>query len=506
MPVSDKLPYSVVDNKLTIDSIRTNAIDGEISLNGSLKVQSDSNFEKSLLVGTDLIVGRELRVPVLHVDTLISKTQIEHKEPVSFAFDSGGVEGKGFVWKKDKKNIDFFIYKSDPNRVFTNIDIELYRGNSYRIDGTPVLTVDTLGSSVINSSIRKLGRLKDLIVDGDTIIGEHIFFDATSTRLGIGTDHANAAFSLVDNGIEIVLGNVNETQGNIGTFTSHDLGIVTDNTTRMKVTKGGKVIFGDEIANNADVSVFGKLYVKELIVDQRNEKTGPLEFKALPGATNYGRGMLFTGNGINKQFVFGANPDQFFSTEHINLQQGRSYHIENQPVLSFDSLGPSVTKSCLAELGNLNHLTVLGDINLSNVFQIKNQKIHLGTGEILTDNGITISSSNIELKAENQSLKITTDSVVLGSKDRPMVNAIVNGKLSVGIQSVGDNAQFEVGGNIRFADKLFMTGSKAPSTGTFKKGDIVWNNDPKETGYVGWVCVRDGNPGIWRGFGQIGVE
>ena len=43
-------------------------------------------------------------------------------------------------------------------------------------------------------------------------------------------------------------------------------------------------------------------------------------------------------------------------------------------------------------------------------------------------------------------------------------------------------------------------------TGDYKKGDIVWNDSPKETGYVGWVCIRTGNPGIWRGFGQIGVE
>ena len=87
-----------------------------------------------------------------------------------------------------------------------------------------------------------------------------------------------------------------------------------------------------------------------------------------------------------------------------------------------------------------------------------------------------------------------------------MVNAIVNGKMAIGMQTVGNNAQLEVAGNIRFADKLFMVNSTAPTTGTYKKGDIVWNTDPKETGYVGWVCIRDGNPGIWRGFGQIGVE
>ena len=32
---------------------------------------------------------------------------------------------------------------------------------------------------------------------------------------------------------------------------------------------------------------------------------------------------------------------------------------------------------------------------------------------------------------------------------------------------------------------------------------IVWNDDPKPTSYVGWVCVREGTPGEWKAFGQI---
>ena len=95
---------------------------------------------------------------------------------------------------------------------------------------------------------------------------------------------------------------------------------------------------------------------------------------------------------------------------------------------------------------------------------------------------------------------------MLGDKNNPSTHAIVNGKMSIGVQSVSDNTQLEVAGNIKFADKLFMVGSSAPTQGTYRKGDIVWNDSPKETGYVGWVCVREGNPGIWRGFGQIGIE
>jgi hypothetical protein len=49
-----------------------------------------------------------------------------------------------------------------------------------------------------------------------------------------------------------------------------------------------------------------------------------------------------------------------------------------------------------------------------------------------------------------------------------------------------------------------MNGTEIPTSGNFRKGDIVWNENPASTSYVGWVCVRAGTPGEWRPFGQIG--
>jgi len=511
MPVADKLSYSVVDNKLTIDSIRTNAIEGDIHLTGSitatgkLDVFEDGIFHHGILVGTNLDVRGEIKTSVLYADTIISKTQIEHKEPVVFSADNGGVEGKGMIWKHDKKNVDFFIFKKDPNRIFTNLNLDLYRGAQITIDGTPMFSIDALGPSILNSSLRKVGRLRDLIVDGDVTLGEHIFFDAKSTRIGIGTDHANAALSLVDEGIEIILGSLHGGQGNIGTFTSHDLGIVTDNTTRMKITRTGKVIFGEPKAANADVTVNGKLYVKELIVDNHEERQSPLEFKAV-GSTNYGKGMLFTGEGKTKQFLLQGHPDQFYSSEHINLEKGKSFYIDRINVLSDHELGQTITKSYLTELGILKSLNVSGNVNFNDTFKISDNKILLGNAIIDPSNGLTLNGNKITLQASSQSISVNENNIILGDKNNPLTHAIVNGKMSIGVQSTSENVQLEVAGNIKFADKLFMVGANPPTQGNYRKGDIVWNEYPKETGYIGWVCIRDGNPGIWRGFGQIGVE
>ena len=42
-----------------------------------------------------------------------------------------------------------------------------------------------------------------------------------------------------------------------------------------------------------------------------------------------------------------------------------------------------------------------------------------------------------------------------------------------------------------------------PSTGAWRRGDIVYNTMPTAGGKVGWVCVGSGSPGTWKPFGAI---
>lgn len=45
--------------------------------------------------------------------------------------------------------------------------------------------------------------------------------------------------------------------------------------------------------------------------------------------------------------------------------------------------------------------------------------------------------------------------------------------------------------------------SSSPSSGTFSRGDIVYNSLPSPGGVLGWVCVAAGTPGTWRSFGNL---
>ena len=42
-------------------------------------------------------------------------------------------------------------------------------------------------------------------------------------------------------------------------------------------------------------------------------------------------------------------------------------------------------------------------------------------------------------------------------------------------------------------------GTGPPTTGAWRRGDIVWNTTPSADRPAGWLCVERGTPGVWRG-------
>jgi hypothetical protein len=50
---------------------------------------------------------------------------------------------------------------------------------------------------------------------------------------------------------------------------------------------------------------------------------------------------------------------------------------------------------------------------------------------------------------------------------------------------------------------IIQYGLAAPTAGTWRPGDIVYNQAPAPGGYVGWVCTAAGSPGTWNSFGAI---
>jgi len=65
----------------------------------------------------------------------------------------------------------------------------------------------------------------------------------------------------------------------------------------------------------------------------------------------------------------------------------------------------------------------------------------------------------------------------------------------------GDINDLGTGNYIR--SKNISEGTAAPTSGTYDRGDIVWNTSPSASGKIGWVCITAGSPGTWKAFGAI---
>jgi hypothetical protein len=281
-----------------------------------------------------------------------------------------------------------------------------------------------------------------------------------------------------------------------------------------------------------DVKIYGVLDVgmvrtMELISNHRHEKQY-LTFAGPEGDAG-GSGLLWECPDSNKQFVYRSNPNRFWSTEHLDLLGEKNYLIEGQVVLSATELGRGIVSSSLKKLGTLDSLNVAGNATFGDFvrFNPVSQRVSIGTEDANGSLTIYDYANDVELIFDSNSdglgligtfntkgLGIVTDNqirltvevngdITVGHEQKDGNITRIYGKLGVGVKNPRE--QFEVAGNMRVGNRLFSQGNAVPDHGNYQKGDIVWNTDPKEGSYIGWVCTAGGAPGLWKPFGMIGA-
>lgn len=289
-------------------------------------------------------------------------------------------------------------------------------------------------------------------------------------------------------------------------------------------TVKGNVSFEDTItARTIKVDV---LEVKDLKADIQFEKSASVTFTAGEKESLYGKGLLWTGQGYTRQFVF-SKGDKFFSTENIELAKDRSISIDNNPVLSATELGLSVTKSNLRQVGRLQGLIVDGNVSIGQYLYFNAVTSRLGFGTEEPNAAMSIAENGVEVligtSADNKGIigtfasspfDIVTDNIprisvaaagniLLGNRTQSPIEVAVHGKLGVNVRTIDSRVDLHVAGAIKFNDKLQLSASSAPDGGTYNRGDIVWNSEPDFGKCIGWVCIRAGSPGAWAPFGEI---
>tara|TARA_B100002019_G_C21272635_1_gene603279 strand:- start:2092 stop:3915 length:1824 start_codon:yes stop_codon:yes gene_type:complete len=128
---------------------------GDMRITGNLIVEGSST---SIDVSSMRVEDKNIELAITSDSTLLPEADVD---------DAGLIVR---VTGTDKK----FTWRQTPNAWTTTENLNVTSGNSYKVDGTNVLTGTTLGSGVVNSSLTNVGTLTALTVDNITIDGNTI--------------------------------------------------------------------------------------------------------------------------------------------------------------------------------------------------------------------------------------------------------------------------------------------------------------------------------------------
>jgi len=110
----------------------------------------------------------------------------------------------------------------------------------YLLNNKLVLSENTLGTQITDSTLQKVGRLRDLTVIGETSLANNTIY-AGNARVGINTDSPSAALDVWDAEIEIVIGKFESQTAFVGTARDQDLVLGVNRKENLRIDKTGVV-------------------------------------------------------------------------------------------------------------------------------------------------------------------------------------------------------------------------------------------------------------------------
>ena len=298
-----------------------------------------------------------------------------------------------------------------------------------------------------------------------------------------------------------------------------DDGIVTD---RIDVdTISGDTTVSGNLTVEGEITA-RRIHVDELTADIRQERTSSLEFTSQDGDTIEGKGLAWRATDRTQQLIYKPGPDRLFSTMPIEVRANDYYGIDGVSVLSMNELGSTVTRSSLTQVGVLQNLAVDGNFNIDQYVFWNGDYMRFGIGTETPNGtfGIVQDDAEFIIDAEGKTATFgtyTTTDIELITDNTKRISVSATGKITIGsdtaskttvkgklgINVENPTADIETAGPVSFEGKRFEVGASEPTNGSYRQGDIVWNSLPRPSGYVGWICTKDGSPGIWKPFGQI---
>ena len=213
--------------------------------------------------------------------------------------------------------------------------------------------------------------------------------------------------------------------------------------------------------------------------DMRMQALSSVEFQA-DGDGVYGKGLRWQGTGPTKQLIYRSNPDRIWTDVSID---GYIFYNTETEAFGIGTEAPNGKLSIATHDAEFIVDTIPGAVKLGSWTS--------DDLRILTDD-----TTRVIVRANGN--------IDLGDPDGGDTKVTVHGKLGIGVNNIDSDVVLSTGGPVKFENKKFMNGTEEPTSGIFRQGDIVWNENTISTGYIGWVCTRAGSPGEWKPFGQIG--
>jgi len=267
----------------------------------SVKV-SDIDIKKNSLSGDVIDGGTITNFSSTGIKDLSNQNQIEVTDETTNIYNDLFVRGK--------INCQTLQY----NRAQVPV---LDVSEALRIDGNEVLWKKTLGKSVKESSLTKVGVLENLQVKDTLYVADG--------RVGINTTVPSKTFAVDAEGVEIVIGSDDAT-GFVGTHEARPFAISTDDVKRIVIATDGKVTF------EKDINVKGRLGIGIQNPEQDLEIAGNLAFQnrifssasGIPTTGTWTRGSIVWNSEPNMGEVLGwicikgGQPGAWRPFGHIN--------------------------------------------------------------------------------------------------------------------------------------------------------------------------------------------
>jgi len=178
-----------------------------------------TNVELTVMDGAVVVENDFAATNIQAVDSIVTENATVHGDLVVH----GNVNTDGHAWDNLKTDVEHTVTKrfeevskqSIIEDILTKAESHGINFASVTINGTSLVSGETLSPKITNTNIKRLGLLEEISVRGEADFNNTVF--VANKRLGINTREPSAALSVWDEEVEVTMGKRKERTGFIGT-------------------------------------------------------------------------------------------------------------------------------------------------------------------------------------------------------------------------------------------------------------------------------------------------